>query len=120
MLRALLEPRVTKPLFWAAALFAFVMAVMPHPPHFRHEPGDKIQHITAFATLAFLGFYAFPGLKWWKFLLGLSLFGAVIEVIQGIPSLHRDSDVVDWLADTIAAAVVLAIMCWLQARSRKA
>ena len=119
MLRALLEPRITKPLFWAAALFAFVMAVMPHPPHFQHEPGDKIQHITAFATLAFLGFYAFPGLKWWKFLLGLSLFGAAIEFIQAVPVLHRDSDVLDWLADTLAAASVLGLMNWLLPRDRK-
>lgn len=119
MVRALLEPRITKPLFWAAALFAFVMAVLPHPPTFEHEPGDKVQHITAFATLAFLGFYAFPGLRWWKFLLGLSLFGAAIEVIQAIPALHRDSDILDWLADTVAATVVLAIMYWFGARRRE-
>ena len=120
MLRALLEPRITKPLFWAAALFAFVMAVMPHPPTFEHEPSDKVQHVTAFATLALLGFYAFPGLKWWKFLIALSLFGAAIEVIQGIPALHRDSDIIDWLADTIAAVLMLGLLNWLQPGGRNA
>jgi hypothetical protein len=31
----------------------------------------------------------------------------VIELVQAIPALHRDSDVKDWIADTLAAGVVL-------------
>ena len=44
----------------------------------------------------------------------LSLFGAVIEIIQMIPVLNRDADVVDWLADTAAALVVLLLVAWLR------
>jgi VanZ family protein len=92
------------------------MAVVPHPPEIPGEPSDKVQHIAAFATLALLGSFAYPRAGLVKLLAGLSLFGALIEVVQAIPSLHRDSDVMDWLADTLAAAVVLALVRWRRAR----
>ena len=108
--------RLPRLLFWAAAIFAFVMAVLPHPPQIPGHPSDKIQHITAFATLGALGAWAFRRLATWKLILRLSIFGAVIEIIQAIPALHRDSDVLDWLADTIACAVVLFAIRWWRAR----
>jgi hypothetical protein len=117
VLRAFLAPRLTRPLFWIAWTFSFVMAVLPHPPRIPGEPDDKIKHILAFLTLALLGAFAFPKLKPWKLLLWLSLFGAVIEVIQMVPMLHRDADVIDWLADTFAAAAVIGPLAWWRARS---
>lgn len=100
-------------LFWAAACFALVMAILPHPPEVPGQPNDKIQHVVAFATLAALGRFAYPKTSLLKLLIGLSLFGAFIEVVQAIPALNRDSDVLDWLADTIAvAAVLLAVRWW--------
>ncbi len=98
--------------FWAAALFAFVMAVLPHPPEVPGHPNDKIQHVIAFATLALLGSFAYPRTALTKLLIRLSFFGALIEVVQAIPALHRDSDFFDWLADTIAAATVLLLVYW--------
>ena len=88
-------------LFWAAAIFALVMAILPHPPELPGEPSDKIQHITAFATLGVLGAWAYAGAALLQLLAGLSLFGAFIEVVQAIPALHRDSDIKDWIADTM-------------------
>ena len=99
--------RVVQLAFWAAAVFAFVMAVLPHPPAVPGEPNDKVQHITAFATLALIGSFAFPRVTLVRMLVSLSLFGALIEVVQAIPALHRDSDILDWLADTAAVIVVL-------------
>jgi VanZ family protein len=96
--------------FWAAACFAFVMAVVPHPPEVPGEPNDKVQHIIAFATLALLGSFAYPATALAQLLLRLSLFGALIEVVQAIPALHRDSDILDWLADTAAVIVVLVLV----------
>ena len=103
-------------LFWAAAIFAFVMAVIPHPPELPGEPSDKIQHIAAFATLGALGAWGFPRLAPLKLVAGLSIFGAAIELIQAIPALHRDSDVRDWIADTIACGLVLLIVSWRRSR----
>lgn len=94
-------------IFWSAALFAFVMAVVPHPPELPGEPSDKIQHMAAFATLGLLGAWAYAGASLLRLLVGLSAFGALIEFVQAIPALHRDSDVKDWIADTLACALVL-------------
>ena len=83
---------------------------MPHPPQLPGEPSDKVQHIVAFATLAALGSFAYPVTSPIRLLAGLSLFGALIEVVQAIPALHRDSDVVDWIADTAAVFVMLLLL----------
>lgn len=98
--------------FWAAAAFAFVMAVLPHPPEVPGRPNDKVQHVLAFATLSLLGTFAFPRTRLLALLALLSLFGAFIEIVQLIPVLHRDSDILDWLADTIAVVLVLTIVRW--------
>ena len=104
--------RTSRALFWAAFGFAFVMAVLPHPPAIPGAPNDKLQHVTAFAALALLGSFAYPAAPLGRLLVRLSLFGALIELVQAIPSLHRDSDVWDWLADTIAAGAVLLLVGW--------
>jgi VanZ family protein len=105
-------------LFWTAFAFAFVMAVLPHPPAVPGNPNDKLQHIAAFATLGLIGSFAYPDVPLLRLLFRLSMFGALIEVVQAIPSLHRDSDVWDWIADTAAAACVLFIVWWCR-RSRR-
>jgi VanZ family protein len=105
-------------LFWAAATFAFVMAVVPHPPELPGEPNDKIQHMVAFATLGLLGAWAYARTPLPQLLAALSLYGAVIELVQAIPALHRDSDVKDWIADTLAAGVVLLFVGWWRLRRR--
>ena len=108
--------RSARGLFWAAALFAFVMAVLPHPPEVPGNPNDKVQHIAAFVTLSFLGSFAYPATRLVQLLVRLSLFGAAIEVVQAIPALHRDSDFWDWIADTFAVVAALLPVWWLGRR----
>ena len=102
--------------FWAALLFAFVMAIVPHPPELPGAPSDKIQHISAFAVLGALGFFAYPRSRPLSLCVRLSLFGALIELVQAIPALGRDSDVLDWIADTLAAALILFLLDWSRGR----
>jgi len=105
--------------FWCAAVFAFVMAVLPHPPVVPGDPSDKVQHMIAFAVLTVLGSAAYPGLRPVMLALCLCVFGAVIEVVQLIPALGRDSDVRDWIADTLAVVVMLVVVqLWLRLRPR--
>jgi hypothetical protein len=88
------------------------MAVLPHPPQIPGNPNDKLQHMAAFATLSLLGNFAYPATPLLILFVRLSLFGAFIEVAQAIPLLHRDSDVLDWLADTLAVIAVLISVGW--------
>jgi hypothetical protein len=102
--------RLLRILFWAALAFAFVMAVLPHPPQLPGQPSDKVQHILAFSVLALLAPLAYPTAPLVRTGLLLSLFGAVIEIVQRVPSLNRDGDWIDWAADTAALAAVLALV----------
>jgi VanZ family protein len=101
--------------FWAAVLFACVMATLPQPPEVPGGPSDKLLHVVAFATLALLGGLAYPRLSLIKLTLALSALGAGIELVQAIPALHRDSEFRDWIADTATVAVVLLVLfLWRQ------
>ena len=102
-------PRLFRLLFWSALLFAFVMAVLPHPPRLPGEPGDKIQHILAFTVLSALAPLAYPRARLLAIAAALSAFGVLIELIQAIPALNRDSSALDWLADSAAIAIVLGL-----------
>ncbi len=95
--------------FWGAAAFAFVMALLPKHPQVPGSPSDKIQHMIAFGVLASLASHAYFRTSLVKIGLGLAAFGALIEVLQSIPLLHRDSSAVDWLADCAAVLVVLGV-----------
>jgi VanZ family protein len=117
---AMISVSARRTLFWAAATFAFLMAVIPHPPELPGEPSDKVQHMAAFATLALLGAWAYAGAALWRLLAALSFYGALIELVQAIPALGRDSDIKDWMADTVAAGTVLLLIGWRRRRRRSA
>lgn len=104
--------------FWAAALLSLTMASLPQPPQLPGAAADKVQHILAFAVLAMLGSLAYPRVKLVVIALALSAFGAGIELIQTIPAISRDGSAADWLADTLAAGVVLLLVH--RTRSRNA
>ena len=93
-------------LFWAALVISFIIALLPAPP--RVPASDKVQHVVAFALLALLGRIAYPSASKMTLLVGLSAFGALIEAGQSIPMLNRSPELLDWVADTAAVAVVLA------------
>jgi len=97
-------------IFWVAIVISFLAAINPQPPQLPGAPSDKIQHIAAFLVLGALAFLAFPNTKPVTLLLGLSVFGAVIEFVQMVPALQRDGDVMDWIADTAAAAIILTVL----------
>jgi len=102
--------------FWVTAVAVFLAAVIPpsdHPPDL--FGWDKANHFFAFYVLAVIGAAAFPRSSLVVLGLGLAGFGAAIEVIQAIPLLQRDCDIVDWLTDSaavLAALGPLAIFHW--------
>jgi hypothetical protein len=96
--------------FFAALIFTFYSAVIPPSQALQLTPWDKATHFLAFYALAGLAVAAFP--KRNVVLIGatLSLFGALIEVVQGLPIVNRDRDFWDWVADTIAILFALTPM----------
>ncbi len=91
--------------------FTLYMALDPHPPHLPIDSwGDKVEHSLAFLTLTILACMGFPQAPLLRIGERLSFLGALIEVAQSLPALHRDCDILDWLADTAAIAVILLIV----------
>ncbi|TCP36974.1 hypothetical protein [Sphingomonas sp. BK235] len=93
----------------AATLGAVTLALLPHPPQVANV-GDKWQHMFAFGTLTMLSVLAFPASSLLRIGERLSFLGAMIEVLQSIPSLHRDCDIMDWVADTTIIVAVLVVV----------
>jgi len=85
------------------------MALVPKPPEFPGQPGDKVQHMIAFFTLGSIAAAGWREKPLWTLFAGLAVFGAAIEIFQLIPALHRDAEALDWLADMAAAAVALLL-----------
>lgn len=104
---------------WGALLvLTLFLALWPLTAPVASTGWDKSDHLLGFAALATTGMWMLPvraraqaGL-----LLGLILFGGLIEVLQTfIP--HRQGDVWDWLADAIGvglgAVVGYAVLRWV-------
>jgi VanZ family protein len=109
---------ILRAIFWAAIVIAFLAAINPHPPQLPGAPSDKVQHIAAFLVLGTLASFAYPRTSPVYLATALSLFGAVIELVQLIPSLNRDGDPIDWIVDTAAAGLILIFLHRLRGRRR--
>lgn len=100
--------------FWAAALFAFTMAIVPQAVE---VPGsDKVLHMLAFFVITSLGCGGYPRFSRVKLMLALAAFGGAIELVQMIPAIHRDAEWGDWLADIVAILAALAGARWFGRR----
>lgn len=93
--------------FFGALAFTVIMATLPQPLPIPGEPSDKVQHISAFAVLTVLAQLAYPGIQPRRLFAGLIALGALIEVVQAIPALHREASILDWLADCFAVTVAM-------------
>ena len=71
-------------------------------------PWDKAQHFLAFYVLAGLTAAAFPKGRMWIIVATMLGLGAAIEIVQGLPMVHRDADVFDWVADGVGVTFALA------------
>ena len=111
---------IARILMWGAIFFAVTMALNPHPPALPIDHyGDKFEHVLAFVTITLLAAVAYPEVPLPRIAEHLSFLGALIEVGQSIPALHRDCDIFDWVADTAAVVAVLcvyALVRWIAGR----
>jgi len=96
--------------FWIALIFAVTMALLPKPPEVMGDVGDKYQHMLAFSCLTVLASIGYSGAPPLRIAERLSFVGALIEVLQSIPALQRDCQIMDWVADTGAILATLAVV----------
>lgn len=103
-------------LTWVVVAVIAVLTLMPAPeapeevgliPHL-----DKIVHYLMFGGLAAVWWWeyslrrGYPAAPWralWPIAVAVSLFGGVIELLQGALTADRSADIFDWLADTLGA-----------------
>jgi VanZ family protein len=107
MTRPRIAARIAQLAFWVAAVVVFVVAVRPPSAEPPLIPWDKAAHFLGFYILTVLAAAAFPRRALLWLALGLSAYGALIELIQALPVVGRDCDVWDWVADSVAIAAAL-------------
>jgi VanZ family protein len=119
---------------WAAAALALYWAVLfvgthmppeglPSEPPFPHA--DKVVHAAGYAVLAFVAAAAWT----WRrtlaagdyswLLAGLSSYAVVDEVLQMLPIVRRNAEVLDWAADTVGAAMGLLVFAAMARQARR-
>lgn len=99
---------LTRAAFWVAVAISAVGALRPLP----FDVGlssDKVAHILAFATLSVLGRLAYGKVGPLHLAGVLALYGVLIETVQAIPALNRDSSGMDMIADWAAVAGALLL-----------
>ncbi|WP_255371060.1 VanZ family protein [Cupriavidus sp. YR651] len=94
-------------LFWLCALVVMVLSLLPPSTPLPTTGWDKTNHLLAFSVLAVLGLRAWPTRRW-RVLVGLVVYGALIEVLQGMSG-DREPSWLDLLADTIGIALGLGV-----------
>lgn len=112
--------KIARLVFFAALIFTIYSAVMPPSHVLQLTPWDKATHFIAFYVLTGLAVAAFPKQNLVVVAALLSAFGALIELVQGLPVVHRDRDFWDWVADTLAISSALApmLLYWWRAHAR--
>ena len=93
------------------AAVILVSSLVPAGPSMSVNNADKILHISAYFTLGFVAYFAFrrfsPIFVW----IGLCIYGAAIEGLQGISHIGRSADILDALAN--ASGALLALLFWV-------
>lgn len=80
-------------------------------------PWDKADHFAAFFGLMTAALVSFPRSRIIWLAVWVSAAGGLIELVQGLPFVHRDCDVWDWIAENAAIAAVVGVV--IAARLRR-
>ena len=117
------DPRVARAfriLFVAAMVAAVLFALLPAIDDPFASLWDKLKHAVTFGVLSGFAAFGWRDTPLPRIAERLSFLGALIEVFQSIPALGRDCDPKDWIADTLAIVVVLALVAATGLRDDKA
>lgn len=94
---------------WVVVLGVYIAAILPQreAPHLGYS--DKVDHMAAFFTVTLLARLSYLRRPVWRLFVAVAAFGALIEITQMIPALHRDAEFNDWVADVAATIVGLIV-----------
>lgn len=97
--------RELKIFFYFTVIAVFILAVLPGEkiPRILNF-WDKAQHSLAFVVLSLLAIFAYPQ-NIYPRLIGLVLYGGVIEIIQWFLP-WRSGDIYDFIADSLGVLIV--------------
>lgn len=99
--------------FLGAAGFALWSALVPADDSPGLFPWDKLAHFTAFYVVTLLALPAFPRAHVAAIAVGMTGLGVLIEILQMLPVVNRDSDVKDIVADVLGIGAALApVLAW--------
>ena len=98
-------------LFFVSLLVVGFFTLNPAPPTLGLDHvSDKLEHFVAFGGLAGLARLGFRRASDLALLEHVSFMGAMVEMIQAAPQIHRDCDWKDWVADTAGAITALLVL----------
>jgi hypothetical protein len=92
------------------ALLTAAFAFAPPSSGAHLFPWDKADHFCAFFAITTAAVVAFPRASLLVIAAAVSAAGAGIELIQALPFVARDCDVMDWMAENAAIAAVFGVI----------
>lgn len=107
---------IRRPVLWRVLMFVAMLVLLalslaPPSPLMSGTGWDKSNHALAFAVLAVLGAWAWPG-RALAVLAGLLAYGGLIEVLQSFTA-YRFAEWGDLLADGVGLLLGQALVSWL-------
>ena len=78
---------------------------------------DKVVHFLAYGALGVFALPALPRISPVVVIIGLGLFGGIIEIGQGVMGLGRTADVLDALSN-FSGAVMALVFWWILSKFR--
>ena len=77
---------------------------------------DKVVHLGIFGVFAVLWLRALPHLPERFLRIGLAgaVLGAITEIVQNLPIIHRDGELSDWVADMVGLLLAMTLFYWLE------
>jgi VanZ family protein len=90
---------------WIAVVAALIVCLVPGKYVEVANINDKIEHAAGFGLLVlwFCGMYLRS--RYWRIAVYFVLFGALIEILQGLMNWGRHADIFDLLADSVGIAM---------------
>ena len=100
--------------FYSIALIIVSLVRLNNLPNLNTGFDDKIGHFLFYAIFCMLWFLSFHSLKIKRSLFAAAafsiFFGLIIELLQSVVSIHRTTDIYDFLANTMGALTTTTLI----------